>query len=122
VLIKASKGGIKKTIPMSNTLYEMLLRRSKVTHISGKVFPVNRYTLKDAFKRTVEKAGIEDLHFHDLRHTFATRLIQNGVSLYIVQKLLGHKTIKMTERYAHHSPDRLRSSLCVLDDCYSPRI
>lgn len=39
--------------------------------------------------------------FHDLRHTFATRLVQRGIDLYKVQRLLGHKTNHMTQRYAH---------------------
>ncbi len=113
------KRGNKKTIPMSDTLYEALLRRSRVKHISGEVFPVEKEALKDAFKRVVKKAGIEDLHFHDLRHTFATRLVQAGVDLYRVQKLLGHKSIKTTERYAHHCPKSLRPSVRALDDCYN---
>lgn len=51
-------------------------------------------------------------------HTFATRLAQNGVDLYKVKELLGHKTITMTMRYAHHYPESLRGSFEVLDVCY----
>jgi site-specific recombinase XerD len=46
---------------------------------------------------------------------FATRLVQNGVDLYKVNELLGHKTIAMTMKYAHHYPENLRSSVNVLD-------
>lgn len=53
--------------------------------------------------------------FHDLRHTFATRLVQAGVDLYKVAKLLGHKDIRMTQRYAHHYPESLRDGVEVLD-------
>lgn len=119
IIIQATKGGIKKAIPISNTLYEMLLKRSKVTHISNIVFPFKRSTLKDAFQKAIEGSGIVNFHFHDLRHTFATRLVQGGVDLYAIQKLLGHKTIRMTERYAHHYPESLRPSINVLDDCYN---
>jgi len=118
ITIQASKGGIKKAIPISNYLYEMLLNQSKISHISGKVFPFKRSTLKDAFQNAIEGSGIVNFHFHDLRHTFATRLVQGGVDLYAIQKLLGHKTIRMTERYAHHYPESLRPSINVLDDCY----
>ena len=53
-----------------------------------------------------------------MRHTFATRLVQNGVDLYKVKELLGHKTLAMTMRYAHHYPESLRSSVELLDMCY----
>ena len=48
-----------------------------------------------------KKAGLEDLHWQDLRHTFASRLVMGGVDLYTVSKLLGHHDVKMTTRYAH---------------------
>ena len=63
----------------------------------------------------MKKARIEDFHFHDLRHTFATRLIQAGVELYKVQRLLGHKSPMMTQRYAHHYPESLRDGVEILD-------
>jgi integrase len=118
VSVQASKGGNKKVIPMSETLYQMLLKRSKIRDIAGRVFPIEATTLKDSFERAVKKAGLEDFHFHDLRHTFATRLIQNGVDLYAVKQMMGHRSIKTTERYAHHYPESLRPTVKVLDDCY----
>lgn len=102
---------------MSETVFNML-KDIKVIHISNSVFPHNVNSLKDAFPRTVKKAGIEDFKFYGLRHTFATRLVQNGVDLYKVKELLGHKTISMTMRYAHHCPESLRSSIEILDKCY----
>jgi len=50
------------------------------------------------------------------RHTFATRLVQSGEDLYKVQKLLGHKTPIMTQRYAHHNSESLRNSVKILDE------
>src|SRR5207247_4627316 len=51
-----------------------------------------------------KKSSLADLHWHDLRHTFASRLTMAGVDLRTVQELMGHKTITMTLRYAHLSP------------------
>ena len=87
--------------------------------ISGRVFPISGSSLRQAFDKVTAKTGLEDFRFHDLRHTFATRLVQNGVDLYKVKELLGHKTISMTMRYAHHYPESLRSSIEVLDNCYN---
>jgi integrase len=117
VNVVKSKNGEKRSIPMSQTLYETL-KGVKVRDISGRVFPISDRSLREAFKMTLEKAGIVDFRIHDLRHTFATRLVQNGVDLYKVKELLGHKTISMTMRYAHHYPESLRSSVEVLDACH----
>lgn len=76
-------------------------------------------TLRAAYRQALKKAAIQDFRFHDLRHTFATRLVQNGVDLYKVKELLGHKTLAITTRYAHHYPESLRASVEVLDVCYN---
>jgi integrase len=49
-----------------------------------------------------------------LRHTFATRLAQSGVDIYTIAKLLGHKDLRMTQRYAHHSTESLRRGVDAL--------
>lgn len=117
--VEKSKNNEKRSIPMSNTVHE-LLASMKVRDISGKIFPATVSALKDGFDRAVKKAGIDNFHFHDLRHTFATRLIQNGIDIYVVKELLGHKTITMTMRYAHHYPESLRHGVEVLDKiCYN---
>ena len=54
-----------------------------------------------------DAAGLADVRIHDLRHTFASLLVNQGVSLYEVQTLLGHSSIQMTQRYAHLAPDLL---------------
>jgi site-specific recombinase XerD len=59
------------------------------------------------FEDAVAAAGISDFHFHDLRHTFASRLVMRGVPILDVSKLMGHKTIQMTMRYAHLAPEHL---------------
>jgi len=102
---------------MSETLNETL-KSIKVRNISGRVFPIALRSLRVAFEKALRKAEIENFHFHDLRHSFATKLVQNGVDLYKLKELLGHKTVSMTARYAHHYPESLRESVHILDKCY----
>jgi site-specific recombinase XerD len=59
------------------------------------------------FEKAVRKAGLADFHWHDLRHTFASRLTMAGVGLRAVQDALGHKSVAMTVRYSHLAPDFL---------------
>ncbi len=81
-----------------------------------KIYPNN---LRTSFYTVLRKVGIEDFRWHDLRHTFATRLAQAGVDLYKISRLLGHKDIKMTQRYAHHCPDSLRNGVEILESDYN---
>lgn len=117
ITVLKSKNGEKRSIPMSNTLSETL-KGIKVRDISGRVFPISNRSLREAFAVALNKAGITNFRIHDMRHTFATRLVQNGVDLYKVKELLGHKTTAMSMRYAHHYPESLRSSIEVLDSCH----
>ena len=76
---------------------------------------IDRRNLIRAFDIAREKANIQNFHFHDLRHTFATRLAHRGIDLYKISKLLGHCDIHMTQRYAHHCPESLREGIEVLE-------
>lgn len=65
------------------------------------------------------KAGLEDVRIHDLQlHGHASVLVNLGVPIYDVQKLLGHKDVKTTQRYAHFSMERLRSSSSAVSGFY----
>ncbi len=77
--------------------------------------PINIHELRWGFESALKAAGIGDFRWHDLRHSFATRLAQNGVDLFTIQKLLGHKSFAMTQRYAHHCEESLRRGITVLD-------
>ncbi len=111
-----------RTIPLNRTAVKLLKQRHKVMAI-GSFFvffnsvgkQIDASKLKRAFKEAVKEAEIVDFTFHDLRHTFATRLVQKGVDLYKVSKLLGHKDIATTQRYAHHYPESLRDGVNILD-------
>ena len=64
-------------------------------------------------------AGCPDVRIHDLRHTFASTLVNQGVTLYEVQKLLGHANIKTTERYAHLAQGRLQESAALVGKTFA---
>lgn len=121
LVVMKSKTKGKQTIPLNNTAFELLIRRSKVIPSSRYVFSTGQGTritarnLNRAFYKAIKKANISSFRFHDIRHTFATRLVQSGVNLYKVSKLLGHKDISTTQRYAHHYPESLRDGVEILD-------
>jgi len=94
------------------------LRRinSDLVFFNGNGNRIDARDLLRAFYSATEKADIENLRWHDAtRHTFATRLVQNGVDIYTVQKLGRWKNISMVMRYAHHYPESLRAGIEVLD-------
>lgn len=62
-----------------------------------------------------EEAGLRDVRIHDLRHTYASRLVMKGVSLLLINKLLNHADLEQTARYAHFSQDQYLDSVSVLD-------
>ncbi len=72
-------------------------------------------SLRTAWEGARDGAGLVNFRFHDLRHTFASRLVERGVPLLHVSKLLGHSTILMTQRYSHASEDALHDAVSRLD-------
>jgi len=79
----------------------------------GKAKPVTE--MKRSFNSALERAGIVDFRFHDLRHTFASQLLLKGGTLKDIQELLGHKTMTMTLRYAHLTQEHKRKAVNLLN-------
>jgi integrase len=118
-----TKGGKRRSVPMSQAVYQLLLTRAQrsiglpTCLASRYVFALNGKRIDGVyvchkFKRYVREAGLnERLHFHSLRHTFATWLVQEGVSIYEVQKLLGHSNISVTQVYSHLAASELHGAV-----------
>ena len=72
--------------------------------------------VKRSFATACRRANITDFRVHDLRHTCAAWLVSAGVPLTAVRDLLGHTTVRMTERYAHLAPENVRAAVLLLED------
>jgi integrase len=113
-----SKFGDKETLYLTPEASEIIKARSNADEL---LFPNARAT-RLAFRRSVKALGLNKnitdksrrVWFHTLRHTFASWLAQSGVDLYTIQKLLRHKSISMTQRYAHLCPSNLFDGLKTL--------
>lgn len=71
--------------------------------------------VKRSFDTALRRAVILDFKFHDLRHTNASHLVMNGVDITTVSRLLGHKSLTMTLRYAHLAPGHMMDAVRTLD-------
>jgi len=115
-----AKNGESRSVPMNDVL-QSTLEEVRIRHsVSGPVF-LNRAgtpyrSFRTAFENAVRHAGLVDFRFHDLRHTFASRLVMGGVDLPTVKELMGHKDIKMTLRYTHLSRDHMHAAVQVLEN------
>jgi site-specific recombinase XerD len=109
----------------------MLEKNKRNSDSKGLVFISTVVTKIDSVSKSFSRAietlgfnnGIDDhrqkVVFHTLRHTYASWLVMSGVDLYTVQKLMGHSTISMTERYSHLAPDHLKKAVKMLVTNYA---
>lgn len=115
----ATKNCTMRRVPIGHQLADILLPAAsgRDAHVfqrpDGR--PVAYRTAWQNLDFLCRAAHITHAGWHDLRHTFATRLSLAGVPLHIIQQLLGHKDIKMTLRYVHHNEAALRSAIHVLE-------
>jgi site-specific recombinase XerD len=112
-----TKQGKQRVVPLSDLAFHLLNSKS-ARRVSDYVFTLNGDKIPGTWatrklKNYVYEAKLKDdrLHFHSLRHTFASLLIQDGVSLYEVQKLLGHSSIAVTQVYSHLQPTQLHDAV-----------
>jgi integrase len=101
------------TVPRSNIMgyrNQVFTRLDKQTKQRIRIVPRGG-VFNTEFRKAVRDAEIENFRFHDLRHTFATRMLRQTKNIKLVSKLLGHKSIETTDRYAHVLVDDMRSAL-----------
>jgi integrase len=131
IWVRVSKSGEGRRISMNATVHRTLsiLRDERRMRLSQKVVAQNVaqrnvftapaggfvWNLARVWYRAVNAAGISNLHFHDLRHTFASRLAMRHIDLNTIRVLLGHKSLAMTYRYAHFDPEYLAAAVATLD-------
>ncbi len=113
-----TKNNETRVIPINNTLFETLSNISRTDDKEYVFYGKNGYPvgdIKKGFNSALERAKISDFRFHDLRHTFGSQMVMQRVDIKTVQQLMGHKTIKMTMRYSHLSPEYVNEAINRLD-------
>ena len=111
--IPTTKNGKKRILPITPQLLELYNRIPKddTPYLFASPVTGNPYvTIFNSWNSARIKAGLPEVRMHDLRHSYASALVNNGRSLYEVQILLGHSTSMMTQRYAHLSNESLMSA------------
>lgn len=109
----STKSGRIRHIGINDALFE-LLKKTKSGQLLGLVFkdlnanPIDRRNFVTRhFTPDMKEAGVPRIRFHDLRHSYATLYMQDGGNIFDLQKLLGHSTVLMTDRYAHFSKEHV---------------
>jgi integrase len=109
-----------KTIPINRVVFEVLDRARSEGSGEERIFP-RVFTYQRAsslWREACKAASVTGLRVHDLRHTFASRLLEAGVRETDIDRLLGHSSLKMTARYTHSSEQSRRKAVEALyQDC-----
>jgi integrase len=120
ITLEDTKNRERRDVPMNETVRTTLMgMERKGSHIfcngSGETF----LNVRRSFETAVRKSGIEDFRFHDLRHTFASNLVMEGIDIMTVKELMGHKDLTMTLRYSHLAPNHKMRAVNILDQVMS---
>jgi integrase len=116
-----TKTKVKKMIPMNTEVRKLLwtrwqLQKGPFVFCKGSGEPIDTTHVYREFMKAEKRAGIiTTIRFHDTRHTFASHFMMNGGNIYDLQKILGHKKIEQTMRYAHLSPAHLEKAINLVN-------
>lgn len=117
IYVFKSKNRDRRSIPLHPKIYSILKdkeRLSPFVFVNRHLKPYPNYRICQSLKLRLDRINARDISFHTMRHTFASRLAMANISLLKIQRLLGHKSLSMTMRYAHHSVDSLRDAISQL--------
>ena len=118
IRVVGTKSGKNRTIPINERLLKLLLtlkKKAKALYVFPNPKTGKPYQgIKKSFQKACREAGIENLRFHDLRHTFGTRLINGGADIVTVKTLLGHHSVVITQRYTHTNSEQTRQAVDLL--------
>ena len=92
--------------PLQSFLLKLIINKGQKGYVFTRNNSQKIKSIKGAFTGACKRAEIKDLRFHDLRHTAASLLAAGGYDIITFQNILGHKTLAMTQRYAHLIPER----------------
>jgi integrase len=111
---KETKSRKVRHVPICSSLKNILARLRELPSHELVVPFFNCDCFRKEFQRMCRDARVPMIRFHDLRHTFASNFLMGGGNIYDLQKILGHSTIQVTERYAHLTPGHLQGKTEVL--------
>jgi integrase len=107
--LETTKNGDRRTVPLSTRAVQILQEIPR--SIDGRVFPMNRPALCANFESACKRANIEDLHFHDLRHTAITNMASKFSNILELSAVTGHRQLSMLKRYYHPKAEDLALKL-----------
>lgn len=120
--IPRTKSGKKQIVHLSGDAVAVLEKQRQRREAGNPfVFPgrdkdTSLRTVQQTWTRAIKRAGLKDIRLHDLRHTFASHAVSNGVPLFVVSKLLGHSSVHMSQRYSHLADDTIRGAASTATD------
>ena len=121
ILLPQTKNGEGRIIYLNQSSFAVIqsLPYDSSMRSSERLFPgINPDWLRQSFTKVVRKLGIEDFRFHDLRHTAASWLRMQGADIHTVAQILGHKDLRMAQRYQHLNPVFLADAVGRLDSVF----
>jgi integrase len=122
LILHETKNGERRRVPLAGLGLELLQEHAKIRRLDtdllfpGTIHKNKPIDLRKPFETALKAAGINDFHWHDLRHCTASYLAMNGASLAEIAEVLGHKTLSMVKRYAHLSDGHVSNVVASMNE------
>lgn len=112
VFLPQTKNGRARTVPLSPNAVAVFM---DLPRVEDRCFPLSGNSVRLAFERLRQRAGVVDLTFHDIRHEAVSRFVESGLSLAQVQMISGHRDLRMLMRYTHLQTDDIVAKLAAVE-------